>query len=169
MATKLAKLEGAEVHHRVRQAKARIYLGKLDQARKSLKEAIKRDAYHAKAHALLASVLTSQSHFLKAMEEAQVLLTIDPQYPRGSQLFELAAYLQVNFELLCTHGKGPYPQAALQAVLDKFAAEGLDRTDYYPVLKERYGNIESVQGQLRAARPLCRKPKPKPEAPKGAQ
>ena len=142
--------------HFVRLARACIQLNKLDEAATALRDALKRSPKHTKARAMLAGILTDQGLFLKAMEEAQVLIKIDPEYPNASQLFELAAFMQIQWELGCKHGDGPYAQDDVKSILLSYAAEGLYNAEsHYPLLVSRYGHDPRLQAQLKFARRHC--------------
>ena len=156
VAKKMTLLAPYTPDHFVRLARACIQLKKLDEAIQALRDCLKRSPKNTKARAMLSGILTDQGHFLKAMEEAQVLINIDPDYPNASQLFELAAYMQIQWELGCKHGDGPYAQDDVKSVLLSYASEGLDNAEsHYPTLVERYGNDARVLGLLKYARRHC--------------
>ena len=156
VAKKMTLLAPYTPDHFVRLARACIQLKKLDEAVQALRDALKRTPKNTKARAMLAGILTDQGHFLKAMEEAQVLLTIDPDYPNASQLFELAAFMQIQWELGCKHGDGPYAQEDVKSILLSYAAEGLqDAESHYPTLVSRYAHDPRIQSQLKFARRHC--------------
>lgn len=156
IAKKMTLLAPYSPDHFVRLARTCIQLNKLDDAQKALRDALTRAPKNTKARAMLASVLTEQGHFLKAMEEAQVLIKIDPDYPNAAQLFELAAFMQVQWELGCKHGDGPYAQEEVKSVLLSYASEGLHNAEtHYPLLVSRYGQDPRIQAQLRYARRHC--------------
>ena len=156
VASTMTRLAPYSPDHFIRLARACIQLNELDAGSKALKDALQRAPRHTKARAMLAGVLTDSGHFLQAMEQAQVLIEIDPDYPNASQLFELAAFMQVQWELGCKHGDGPYAQEDVKAVLSAYEAEGLQNAQsHYPQLVSRYGNDARIQAQLKFARRHC--------------
>ena len=152
----MIELDPNRITHFLRIARAYINLNRIDEAQKALLQGIERDPRNPKSRAMLASILTSQGHFLKAMEQAQILITLQPDYPNAAQLFELAAYLQVQWQLGCKFGDEPYDTDDVKTILAAYAAEGMSNAEaYYPRLVARYAHESQVKAQLKAARELC--------------
>jgi tetratricopeptide (TPR) repeat protein len=149
-------LDPNRIAHFLRIARAYINLNRIDEAKEALLDGVRRDPRNPQSRAMLASILTSQGHFLKAMEQAQILITLQPEYPNAAQLFELAAYLQVQWQLGCKFGDGPYNTDDVKTILAAYAAEGMSNAEaYYPRLVARYAYEPQVKAQLQAARALC--------------
>ena len=153
-----------EMAYRLEYAKSKIRRKDLAAAEAILKKAIAVNPYHAELHYVLAHLYYETHRLQAAMDEANLVLKIDPKNAKAHTLFQAAYYVAVASELTCRYGAGPWTKKRVDTVLARYAAQGVKGTAFFYEVQRAMGQQPGVKRRVAAVAKRCLEKKTTPRA-----